>query len=99
MVQVVGYEEFKAVVDQLLQAEKHIASLTELLLSQRWLNRTQAMWALNVSESTLHRMTKSCRLTHRYESAKPLYRVAGPRAYMASQRIEDQRLMMAGQTN
>lgn len=34
MVQVVGYEEFKAVVDQLLQAEKHIASLTELLLSQ-----------------------------------------------------------------
>jgi hypothetical protein len=99
MVQVVDYQEFKATEERLRVAEAQLTFLTGLLLSQRWLTRAQTMLALNVSESTLHRLTRSGKLTHRYEGSRPLYCMDGLRAYLSKQRIEgtaiDQRLITA----
>lgn len=101
MAHVVEYEEFKAVERRLVEAERHIAFMTGLLLSQQWLNRAQTMKALNVSRMTLHRLTKDGKLTYRYEGTRPFYCVTGLRNYLNGQKIDvvaaDQRLMTACQ--
>ncbi|GAB4007121.1 hypothetical protein GCM10028808_10390 [Spirosoma migulaei] len=88
MVQVVDYEEFSALKRVVEEIKEEYEFLQSLLLAVRWISRQQAMGALCCKGDKLRMLTRTNRLTYRYEGKKPYYDVFSIRAYLNSQKID-----------
>lgn len=99
MVQVVEYEEFKALVLEVTEIKSEIRFLKSLLLGERWLTRIQAMTALGCGHNKLRKLHLRNVLAFRYEGSKPYYDAFSIRTYLASKRIDsveaDERIIAA----
>ncbi|GAB4017084.1 helix-turn-helix domain-containing protein [Spirosoma koreense] len=85
MLKVPSYEEFEALLKRIDALEREVRYL--MGIGGQWLDRKQAMKALNCSSATLHRLMRSGKLAHRYEGSKPLFEADGIRAYIQSTRV------------
>ncbi|UFH54691.1 helix-turn-helix domain-containing protein [Spirosoma sp. KNUC1025] len=88
MIQVPSYEEFAALQKQVLELQREVRYL--IGTGGKWMDRKQAMQALNCSESTLHRLMRLGKLSHRYEGKKPLFDADGIRDYIQSTRVSSE---------
>lgn len=99
MVQVPDLESFNKLVARVDRVETENEFLKSLLLSQRWLNRRQAMNALGCKDEKLRLLTISGRLDHRYEGKTPMYDAYSIRTYLMAKKIDaslvDKRILSA----
>ncbi|WP_080057150.1 helix-turn-helix domain-containing protein [Spirosoma aerolatum] len=77
-----SYEEFEALQQQVADLTRQVAYL--IGVGGEWMDRRQAMQALNCSESTLHRLMRMGKLIYRYEGKKPLFAADALRKYIES---------------
>ncbi|GAB3552928.1 helix-turn-helix domain-containing protein [Spirosoma fluminis] len=92
-------EEFNQLKEQLCACQRDLKLVMGLLTGQQWISREQAMTALDVSKTTLWKLTKLNQIAHRHEGRKILYEVFSVRSYLEKQKIDptavDQRLLRA----
>ena len=101
-IDVASAEERQEALARIAQLERELSFIKSLLIGERLLTRYQAMKALKVSESTLHRLTRSGQLSHTYMGVSPKYCVDSIRNYLQSRLIEaqdvDLRVLAASQS-
>lgn len=97
------YEEFEALRQDVAQIKAENAFLRSLLLGMRWLSKPQTLKAMDVSETTLWRMTKEDRIKHYKEGSKFFYDVDAVRDYLLMKKFSktaaDNRIITACYVN
>jgi hypothetical protein len=82
MIAVPTREEFESLISRVCAMEKDLSHFKAMSLKNKWLSRTQTLDILQVSESTLCRLTKQGFFIFRKERRKIQYESNSIRAYL-----------------
>lgn len=87
MIQLPDYEEFKQLVNDVAEIREENRFLRAVVLARHSLSRAQVLKALDVSETTLWRITKSGELRNYPEGSKTLYDLDSVRSYLTARKF------------
>lgn len=99
MVELVDYKEFAELKELVLQMQEENEFLRGVILGVHWLTKPQVMSILDISDTTLWRLTKENKLKNYQEGSKTFYDIDSVRGYLTakkiSQRAADNRIIVA----
>jgi len=87
MNKVPDYEEFAALVGRVSALEEENCFLRSLLLGKRWLSKLETMSVLEISDTTLWRLTKNDLLLSTSVGSKTMYDIQSVRQYLTNKKF------------
>lgn len=88
MAEVVEKREHEEALKRIAALESELLFIKSLLMAEQWFSREQAMKVLDVSETTLWRLTKERRLQSEKDGRKIRYQVDSIRSYLTGKNFE-----------